>query len=45
MKHLKNDSTLLKNSKPDTDDYDFARNDCNNLLAATKKWLELEGII
>ena len=45
MKHLKNDSTLLKSSKPDSDDYDFARNDCNNLLTSTRKWLELEGIM
>ena len=45
MTHLKKDATLLNNSKPESDDYDFARNDCNNLITATRKWLELEGII
>jgi len=45
MKHLKQDSTLLKNYKPKTDDYDFTRNDCKNLLNSTKRWLKTEGLI
>ena len=45
MKHLRQDSALLKNSKPNTDDYDFTRNDCKNLLNSTKKWLKTEGLI
>jgi len=45
MKHLKQDSALLKNYEPKTDDYDFTRNDCKNLLNSTKRWLKLEGLI
>jgi hypothetical protein len=45
MKHLRQDSALLKNNKQDTDDYDFTRNDCKNLLNSTKKWLKTEGLI
>ncbi len=41
MNHLKRDSTLLKNSKPATDEYDFARNDCKTVINATKKWLNM----
>ncbi len=45
MEHLKNDSTLLSKFRPETDDYDFALNDCQNLLNSMEKWLEMEGII
>jgi len=45
MKHLKQDSALLRNYEPKTDDYDFTLNDCKNLLNSTKRWLEMEGII
>lgn len=45
MKHLKQDSALLKNYTPSTDEYDFTRNDCKNLLSSTKKWLKTEGLI
>jgi len=45
MKHLKQDSNLLRNYEPNTDDYDFTRNDCKNLLNSTKKWLKMEGLI
>jgi hypothetical protein len=45
MRHLRQDSALLKNNKQDTDDYDFTRNDCKNLLNSTKKWLKTEGLI
>ena len=42
---LKNYSSALKGYKPDTDEYDFTRNDCKNQMDATKKWLKLEGLI
>jgi hypothetical protein len=45
MKHLKQDSAKLKRLKPNTDDYDFTRNDCKSLLNATKRWLKMEGLI
>jgi len=45
MKHLKDDAAVLKSSKPGTDDYQFARNDCKNLVNSMKKWLELERLI
>ncbi|HKZ94780.1 MAG TPA: hypothetical protein VJ249_09420 [Candidatus Bathyarchaeia archaeon] len=45
MKHLKQDSTKLKNLQPDTDDYDFTRNDCKNLLNSTRRWLKTEELI
>ncbi len=45
MRHLKKDSALLKNYKPNTDDYDFTRNDCKNLLNSTKRWLKMEELI
>jgi hypothetical protein len=42
---LKNYSVALKGYKPETDEYDFTRNDCKNLVDSTKKWLKLEGLI
>ena len=45
MKHLRNDSALLKNYEPDTDDYDFTRNDCKNLITSTRMWLQMDGLI
>jgi hypothetical protein len=45
MKHLKNDSALLKNYEPNTDDYDFTRNDCKNLITSTRIWLQIDGLI
>ena len=45
MKHLKEDSAKLKNLQPNTDDYDFTRNDCKNLLNSTKRWLKAEELI
>jgi hypothetical protein len=45
MTHLKQDSALLKDYQPNTDDYDFTRNDCKNLLNSTKRWLKMEGLI
>jgi len=45
MKHLKEDSEKLKNLQPSTDDYDFTRNDCKNLLNSTKRWLKAEELI
>lgn len=45
MTHLKQDSALLKGYQPNTDDYDFTRNDCKNLLNSTKRWLKMEGLI
>lgn len=45
MKHLRNDSALLKNYEPNTDDYDFTRNDCKNLITSTRMWLQMDGLI
>jgi hypothetical protein len=45
MDLLKNYSAALKRYKPETDEYDFTRNDCKNLIDSTKKWLTLEGLI
>jgi len=45
MKHLKQDSALLRNYEPNTDEYDFTLNDCKNLLNSTKRWLKMEGLI
>lgn len=45
MALLKNYSASLKNYKPDTDKYDFTKNDAKNLVDATKKWLTLEKLI
>jgi len=45
MKHLKDDSTRLKNLKPNADDYNFTRSDCRNLVNSTKNWLIREGLI
>lgn len=45
MKHLKQDSAKLENLQPDTDDYDFTRNDCKNLLNSTKRWLRTEELL
>jgi hypothetical protein len=42
---LKNYSAALKGYEPETDEYDFTRNDCKNLMDSTKKWLTLEGLI
>ena len=45
MKLLKNYAAKLKQYEPETDEYDFTRNDCKNLIDSTKKWLKLEGLI
>jgi hypothetical protein len=45
MNHLRNDLVHLRNSKPGTDDYDFARNDCKNTVKATKTWLTTEKLL
>ena len=45
MTHLKNDSLKLQKAKPNSDDYDFARNDCKSLLNSVKRWLKLEGLL
>ena len=45
MKLLKNYSAALKDYEPETDEYDFTRNDCKNLVESTKKWLTLERLI
>lgn len=45
MQHLKRDATTLGTVKPGSDDYDFAINDCKNLINSTRKWLKLEGLI
>ena len=45
MTHFKNDLILLKKFKPGTEDYDFAFNECKNLLNSTKNWLNKEGLI
>ena len=42
---LKNYSSALKNFSPETDEYDFTKNDCKNLVDSTKKWLILEKLI
>jgi hypothetical protein len=42
---LRNYSVALKGYKPETDEYDFTRNDCKNLIDSTKKWLKLEGLL
>ena len=45
MLHLKRDATTLRTVKPGSDDYDFAINDCKNLINSTRTWLKLEGLI
>lgn len=45
MTHLKQDAVLLKGYEPNTDDFDFTRSDCRNLLNSTKTWLRMEGLI
>ena len=45
MKILKNQGMKLKGFEPDTDAYDFNLNDCNNLVASTKRWLKMEGLL
>ena len=45
MRLLQGHSSKLKEYEPETDEYDFTNNDCKNLLASTKKWLELEELI
>lgn len=42
---LKNYSVALKGYESETDEYDFTRNDCKNLVDSTKKWLKLERLI
>ena len=42
MAKLKNYAAALDTYKPDTDEYDFTKNDCKNLIDSTKKWLTLE---
>ena len=42
MANLKNYAAALDTYKPDTDEYDFTKNDCKNLIDSTKKWLTLE---
>ena len=44
MQHLKRDAVTLRTVKPGSDDYDFAINDCKNLINSTRKWLKLEGL-
>lgn len=43
MGKLKNYAAALTTYKPDTDEYDFTRNDCKNIIDSTKKWLTLEN--
>jgi hypothetical protein len=45
MKILQNYAAKLKEYKPETDEYDFTRNDCKNTMDSTKKWLKLEGLL
>ncbi len=45
MAHLKNDSLKLKKAEPNSDDYDFAHNDCKNLINSVKRWLKTEGLL
>lgn len=45
IRHLKSDSEELKKSKPGSDDYDFAANDCRKVINSTKKWLKMENLI
>jgi hypothetical protein len=45
MKMLQDYASKLKGYKPDTDEYDFTRNDCKTTIDSTKKWLKLEGLI
>jgi hypothetical protein len=45
MNLLKMYATKIQGYEPDTDEYDFALNDCKNLIKSTKKWLELEKLI
>ncbi len=45
MAHLKNDSLKLRQAEPDSDDFDFAHNDCKNLINSVKNWLKTEGLL
>lgn len=45
IRHLNNDSEKLKKSKPGSDDYDFAANDCRKVINSTKNWLKMENLI
>jgi len=45
MKMLRSYASKLKEYNPDTDEYDFTRNDCKTTVDSTKKWLKLEGLI
>lgn len=45
MKMLQSYAAKLKEYEPETDEYDFTRNDCKNTIDSTKKWLKLEGLI
>ncbi len=44
MKHLEEDAGRLKSSSFGTDEYDFARNDCKQLMNSTRRWLNEEGL-
>lgn len=45
MRHLKQDSATLRKLKPNTDNYDFTRNDCKSLINSTQRWLKIEKLI
>ncbi len=45
MKMLQNYASKLKEYKIDTDEYDFTKNDCKNIIDSAKKWLKLEALI
>ena len=45
MNHLRRDTKHLTSSKHGTDDYDFARNDCMNILNSMNDWLMKEKLI
>jgi hypothetical protein len=44
MKMLQSYASKLKEYEPDTDEYDFTRNDCKNLVDSMKKWLKMERL-
>ncbi len=44
MRHLEEDAGRLKSSSFGTDEYDFAHNDCRQLMKSTIKWLNEEGL-
>lgn len=45
MKLLQNYSVALMKYKSGTDEFDFTRNDCKNIIDSTKKWLKLERLL